>query len=498
MMHFLFPKKRYPQIIMLMMAFFLLWIPACSLATQTVLSDIHYDVSFSIAHQYSPDAVAWLYQPNSTINQPVPFHEDPYYYWNRQFEGRINTNGSIYMYGDVSPDFTDNVLTLYGKNNLDYSLFGSLSEYKADDYYASNPVFYLITPDAQYQLDVFAGIQTTHADEDGWRVSAEMLSADFDATLTAVLDQSFITPHVDALPQQEDDWMILTTMSSNNQGTRYVIYARKRQMEYTLNAPVVQLNHIDMDERSTQNGMVTAENVGSWMTYAQNDPLWSDLVFEVQTSRRWRPFGDGGCGPTSIAIALANLLEKDELLLLANYALSAKGYTFCTCSVNEYWCDQTHVSYHPQTAEEYHRYLPLLIANFATGNNTFEVVGRGEYGTNMEYLPEICSIFDLTYQQTSDIDEVIRFLQQPDHIAIACTTGSPFTSGSHFLVLCGVDEEYLYVIDSLRRDDYTKTDPQEILEVITPGLVRLTFEEAYQCKITPVYLLERATHSDSE
>jgi hypothetical protein len=75
------------------------------------------------------------------------------------------------------------------------------------------------------------------------------------------------------LPVEGDAWAILATASDVRQGTRYVIYARKRPIDYAT-AKVAYVNKLEMDSRSTLNGYVSIENVGTWMLYAQNDPLW--------------------------------------------------------------------------------------------------------------------------------------------------------------------------------------------------------------------------------
>ena len=45
------------------------------------------------------------------------------------------------------------------------------------------------------------------------------------------------------------------------------------------------------------------------------------------------------------------------------------GFTFCTCSVNQYYCNHTHAQYRLETPAEFKRYLPVAMASFATGNN---------------------------------------------------------------------------------------------------------------------------------
>ena len=459
-----------------------------------VLRDVRYAVDFPYLHTVAPNSVAWLYQPNTTINHAVMFSENPDYYLRRQFNGHLSPNGTIFMKGEEKPDFSAPVITIYGRNCLDFSLFGSFSYYQEAEYYQENPTFYLVTPQGEYQLDIFAGIRTKTSGDNSWQVSQNSAEILFSEDLPRILELSFLEPNPSFLPEKGEDWALLATEFYEKQGrTRYVMYARKRPMEGEV-ARVAQVNEIDMDSRETLNGRVSVENVGEWMLYAQNDPLWRKLVFEIQHSNKKRPFGDGGCGPTAVAIAIANLVEKEELPKLGDYASSPFGYRFCVCSVNDYWCSGKHLTYRLETPEEYERYLPLAVASFSTGNNIWDVRGRNRgRGTSMRYLENICQVFDIAVTQTYQIRDAFTFLEKENTIAVACTVGhgSPFTKDSHFLVLAGVDEEYLYVLDPMRREHYQNLDVKNYLEVLVPGLVRVKLEDATQCNLAPIYLLEK-------
>lgn len=462
-------------------------------AIKVTKTDVQYAVDFSYLHSIAPNSVAWLYQPNTSINQPVMFCDDPEYYLRRQFNDRISSNGSIFMTGEEMPDFSVPVITLYGVNCFDYSMFGSLSYYREDAYYEENPTLYLITPEGDYQLDIFAGIRTRLGDDKTWNVSQKSTTALLTDDLPDILEQSFIKPKPSSLPIEGDSWAILSTESSEKEGVRYVIYARKRAIDYATTR-VAYVNELEMDSRATLNGYVSIENIGDWMLYAQNDPLWKKLVFEIQRSSLKRSFGDGGCGPTAVAMAIANLVEKEELSKLSAFAGSPLGFRFCKCSVNDYWCSGKHLTYQLTTPDEYARYFPLAIASFATGNNIWGVRGRGKrFGSSMRYLEDLCQIFDISVTQTYQIKEALTFLQNENTIAIACTSGygSPFTKTSHFLVLASVDDDYLYVLDPLRRDHYQDLDRKNYLEVMVPGLVRIKLKDATQCNLRPIYQLQR-------
>lgn len=466
---------------------------ACGAMARAQEQKIRYTVDFAYLQSVFPNSVAWLYQPDTAMNQPLMYSKDPTYYLKRGINGHRDTGGALFLTGEAAPDFSSSVITLYGKNRLDYTLFGSLSEYAREDYYQAHPSFYLLTPEGDYRLDVFAGIRTKVADS-SWMVAGQPTQALYTDVLPALLERSFITPREDFLPTPEDAWAVLATQSTEKSSSCFVLYARKRPIRYAEDARTVRMNEMDLDARETLNGRVTVEGVGSWMVYAQNDPLWNRLVFEAANSKRRRPFGDGGCGPTAVAMALVNLIDTQDLPKLNDYASQPFGYRFCSCSVNDFWCSGRHLSYRLSTPEQFLRYFPLAVANFATGNNVWGAQGRYDsFGTSMKYLRELCGVYSVCIQQTTRMTEALAFLKNEGTIAVACTSGytSPFTSTSHFVVLAGVDDAYLYVLDPYRRANYDAVDEKDYLEILQPGVVRVTLQNALDCGISPIYLLQK-------
>ena len=161
--------------------------------------------------------------------------------------------------------------------------------------------------------------------------------------------------------------------------------------------------------------------------------------------------------------------------------------------MTEDFCTGLHQRYTLSTPEEYLRYFPLVVGSFATGNNTLGVQGRRDsWGTNMSYLETLCALYDLSVTTINDQTEAVEFLRQKRGMAVTCTVrSSPFTGSSHFLALAGADEEYLYVLDPLRRETYGELDPYGLLEILTPGLVRVKLNRIAQIPMHPIYLLER-------
>ena len=226
---------------------------ACVLALPAFAAagDVQYTADFEYMRYFSPNVVGWLYQPDTAIDSPVMLAQEGYYYLNHAFDGKYSAPGSVYMLGDETPDLSAADIVLRGKNDMNNRLFGSLSEYREPDYYAKHPTLYLISPEGNYQLDIFAGVKTRHKDRDSWMIT----------DLDAVLANSFLTPDPAFLPEADDSWAILTTEDAKGEGSRFVIYARKRPMPVS-DGPVIWLNQQGLDASKSVSGYATAEGAG--------------------------------------------------------------------------------------------------------------------------------------------------------------------------------------------------------------------------------------------
>ena len=464
--------------------FFLLL--ACLLALALCAQAEQFTAEFSYARHFAPNTVAWLYQPDTTINHPVVLTGDDSFYLSNRYDRVPHKNGAIHMLRGENEDLSAPIITLHGVNCMDMTMFGSLSEYRTDGYYEAHPCMYLITPDGGWRLDIFAGIRVHSSVSEGWTVTAE----DRMDKLPVILENSFLTPDPCVIPQAEDDWAVLVAQPKDK-GSCYFLYARRAALDEQ-DIPAIYMNQLGPAEQSSVSSYATAEGVGTWLVYGQNDPLWRRMIFEAPRSPKNRPFGDGGCGPTAIAIALANLLPAEQLPVINQYAAEEEGYVFCPCGISRRHCDVDHDLYTLTTPEDFVRYMPLAVADFAMGNNIFGSKGRGSgYGTNMNYLQDICSVYGVTVTRTERAQDALDFLREGRGMALTCASGTytPFTKTSHFLVLAAATDEHVYVLDPLRRDSYAATDPSGIIEIVETGLVRVRIEDLPACHFAPVYLL---------
>jgi len=221
-------------------------------------------------------------------------------------------------------------------------------------------------------------------------------------------------------------------------------------------------------------GLIDVPGRGLMRYYAQNDPLWADLVYEKGDVSTHRPFRDSACGPTAGAMAVASLVPEDELDKIADYAL--RPYSLCPCSLNKAKCEGHHARYVLTSKRDFVRFLPLVFGDFATGNNTFGVFSRGiTLGTNSSFLYQIAQVYGLTLTATADYRQALKALKNGDAVIATAGRGGAFTNTGHYVFLASVDEEKLYILDPLCRDAYSTRQGRKV-EIIHPGLVALTHQ----------------------
>ena len=447
-------------------------------------------VDFAYVQTLNPECVGWLYQEGTSYNRPVFQSVDGQKYERRAFDGTIIKGGSLYLDADASPALEDAITFLHG-DTRDNGPFALLKQYLEQETYDGQPALRYITPAGDWQVDVFACLASTTGARDSWQPPEDTNGAALEKWYRELRAQSQVETAATALPGEDEHVLAMVGMRNNNKCI--LVYGTLRPIRYT-GGQSFDLVKQELDSRESTSGLRDVGPLGRMMVYAQDDPLWDRMRYESGVSQYFRRFGGGGCGPTAVAMALANLLPADELPKLGPAAASELGVLFCSCSVNRNFCNHMHVPYQLSTPQEYLRYLPVAVANFAAGNNRWGVIARrgNSYGTSMRFLETLCSVFDIQVISTRYIDEAIEAMRRAPGrcMAIACATrGSPFTSNSHYVLIAGADEEYFYVLDPLPRESYGSLDRHDVTEVLSPGVVRIRIENASLCLLSPLEIV---------
>ena len=114
---------------------------------------INYEALTEINH----DFVAWLRIPALDISYPIVQGNDNDWYLNRTFEKKYNSAGCIFVDYENAGDFTDMNTYVYGHNMKNASMFGGLKRFRQEEgLCASDPYFYIYTPDSVNKYEIFA------------------------------------------------------------------------------------------------------------------------------------------------------------------------------------------------------------------------------------------------------------------------------------------------------------------------------------------------------
>ena len=112
-----------------------------------------------------PDnAIGWLTLEDTTVNYPVMQGKDNDEYLNKDAFGNYSLMGSIFLDWRSTPDWSDKYNLLYGHHMEGKKMFGALDYYKEADYLESHSKGELKTRGADYDLEVFA-VMDSNAEE---------------------------------------------------------------------------------------------------------------------------------------------------------------------------------------------------------------------------------------------------------------------------------------------------------------------------------------------
>lgn len=454
---------------------------------------LRYSVDFDSLRAVNEDVIGWMIQEGTEINFPIVQGEDNEYYLTHLYTGAVNRTGSIFADAGNSPYFTDMCTYLYGHNRKNGSMFASLPNYLDEEYYRAHPTMTVITPYEDYAAEIFACVRESAEQEETWRVKQFSGRGEYEAFVQSILDRSRLDAGI--VPRWGDMLLALCTCTNEVHEERYIVFARLRPIVYA-GGESVSVMKMEMDALEGTSRTVNVPGRGEMQYYAQNDPVWAAMRYEARKSKQARPFGQGGCGPTSMAMAIANLVPEESLGGISAYARVENGYTFCTCSVNQYFCNHRHAQYKLETPAEFRRYLPLAIASFATGNNIWGETSRGDGGgTNTAFMKRVTEAYGLYFTLTKDRELALSALAD-GAMVIASTGGkaSPFTGGGHYLTLASVYEGRLYILDPYLKADYSKTDRRHLITQIEPGVLRVSMEDLDELLLYTFYIVDRKPH----
>lgn len=181
-----------------------------------------------------PDIRGWVCVPNTNINYPFTQADDNQYYLDHDLYGRPNGYGAIFMdWKNYFDDFgqQSDLLTLYGHNMADGSMFSNLKYYRDDySFYDINPIVEVYNSYSVDYYKIFAFLIVDGlggSDFEFWKYNDLSDPDVFDFYVNTSRNKSMINTAVDV--QYGDKLLALVTCNSGSSSNndRFMVVARK-------------------------------------------------------------------------------------------------------------------------------------------------------------------------------------------------------------------------------------------------------------------------------
>lgn len=186
-------------------------------------------IDLAALREVNEDVVGWIRIPETKINYPLMQGEDNDYYLNRTWQGNRNSVGSIFLECMSNPDLMDYNTIVYGHNMKDGSMFATLRKYN-QAYWEAHPYVYLLTDAGVYRYEIFAAYKAeVDAPTYGLSFNQSKTRANF---INHALENSVIETQI--VPEKMDRILTLSTCSGSGYATRWVVQARLRMVERTV------------------------------------------------------------------------------------------------------------------------------------------------------------------------------------------------------------------------------------------------------------------------
>jgi sortase B len=171
---------------------------------------------------WNQDYTGWIRIPGTNIDYPFVKARDNDYYLKRDFQGRYDEKGTIYMdHRNIGFDFSNHVI-LYGHNMKDGSMFGELDMFKNHDFALSNN---FIVIDDIYGTRYFQ-IYASYFDEaDPSIIQTQIPGDDMEAFIALQIQKSAVDYRT--LPTSDDKLITLVTCSYEVDDGRFFLHGKE-------------------------------------------------------------------------------------------------------------------------------------------------------------------------------------------------------------------------------------------------------------------------------
>ena len=189
---------------------------------------------FAALKARNAEFIGWISIDGTSLDYPVmysPTRED--FYLKHDFEGNYSDYGVPYLDENCKMDAGDQSdnLVIYGHNMKTGTIFGCLTEYKKESWYAHHPVitFDTLYGDAEYEVFAAFAIDVETDQSFLYNEYLDVSQTKFDEYVAEVRRRSDVK--TDIVPRYGDQLLTLSTCEYSTANGRYVVVARRVEAE---------------------------------------------------------------------------------------------------------------------------------------------------------------------------------------------------------------------------------------------------------------------------
>ena len=181
-------------------------------------------INFTELNAINPEVIGWIRIGALDVSYPIAQAKDNDFYLHRTFEKQDNFAGCIFLNCDNSRFFTDQNSIVYGHNMKNGSMFGTLSKFRSQETYDSNPYFWIFTPTLIYQYRIFSCSEVA---AEGAPYMTRFTTEGFREFLNNMAAQSAVRTNVSL---STDDRVTTLSTCTGNSATRFIVQGKLEQM----------------------------------------------------------------------------------------------------------------------------------------------------------------------------------------------------------------------------------------------------------------------------
>lgn len=184
-------------------------------------NDNNLKIDFNKLQEINNDTIAWLILNNTNINYPVVQSSNNSYYLKHSFDKSENNAGWIFMDYRNNPNFENHNTIIYGHNQKDKTMFGSLKNVLNKSWYQSkdNEYIKIITKNKETTWQIFS-IYTIKTTNDYLKINFSN-NKEYQSFIATITNRSIYNFNIDTSRARQ----ILTLSTCYGSSKRLVVHA---------------------------------------------------------------------------------------------------------------------------------------------------------------------------------------------------------------------------------------------------------------------------------